>query len=276
MAVVRVNKNTYTVDPLTQWDRGQQLQIFGLSLAQVPEVHFTNGAMQKAIVRQATMDAAGVIYTEVPDSLLQKPYTIQAFVCVYEGETFKTLYAVDIPVKGRPRPADYSIEDGEEIYSFNALENKVENVLIQAAAYTTAAQASAASAAQSAADAKDALSVSIQVGTVTTAEAGEAANVTNSGNDRHVVLDFVLPGVAPSLSGVLALSGSKWVDNAQAVTVDGLAAEANVVVAPAPESHEAYGAAGVYCSGQTAGALTFTCKKLPADDLTVNYVVVGG
>ena len=73
MANVRVEKNRYTVDPLYQWDLNQVLQIYGLSLPSVPEIHFTNDAMDRAIVKQASMDAAGVITVDVPNSLLQKP-----------------------------------------------------------------------------------------------------------------------------------------------------------------------------------------------------------
>ena len=129
MATVTVNKNTYTVEPLYQWDLNQQLEVYGLSLATVPEVHFTNAAMDKAIVRQATMDAAGVIRAEVPNSLLQKPYTILAYICTYAGSTFETQYKLEIPVKGRAKPNDYTLVDDPEVYSFNALENQVANAL---------------------------------------------------------------------------------------------------------------------------------------------------
>lgn len=130
MAIVTVEKNRYTVDTLYQWDKDQVLQIYGTSLATIPEIHFTNLYMDKAIVRQATMDDAGVITVDIPNSLLQKPYKITAYVCIYEGETFKTLYAVEIPIKARTKPADYTLEvTDDEVYSFNALETKLVNVL---------------------------------------------------------------------------------------------------------------------------------------------------
>lgn len=130
MAIVTVENNRYAVDFLYQWDINQVLEIRGLSLASVPEIHFSNYIMEKAIVRRATMDDAGVITVDIPNSLLQKPYKITAYVCIYEGDTFKSLYAVEVPVKARTRPSDYTIEDSdEEIYSFNALEAKLENTL---------------------------------------------------------------------------------------------------------------------------------------------------
>lgn len=129
MAKIKVTKDRYTTESLYQWDKNQILEIYGLSLASIPEIHFSNNTMDKAIVRQATMDAAGVIRADVPNSLLQKPYKVKAHVCVYEGDTFQSLYLVTIPVEARPMPYDYTISDDEEIYSFNALENYVNNAV---------------------------------------------------------------------------------------------------------------------------------------------------
>lgn len=126
MAIVKVNSDRCTIDdPLYQWDQNQDLYIYGLSLTSVPAIHFTNDMMDRAIVRSAQMDATGVITAPVPNSLLQKPYTIKAFVCVHKGNTFETLYKIEIPVKARPKPGDYAFEDeAGEIYSYNAIEAK--------------------------------------------------------------------------------------------------------------------------------------------------------
>ena len=132
MAVVTVDKSSYTVsEPLYQWDLNQVLEIRGLSLPKIPAVHFANEAMSRAIVRQATMDAAGVVRVDIPNSLLQKPYKLTAWVCIYQGETFESLYQLVIPVKARNQPADYTIEGDEEIYSFIELENAVANAMAE-------------------------------------------------------------------------------------------------------------------------------------------------
>lgn len=128
MSIVTVDKNRYTVETLYQWDKNQTLEIRGLSLASIPEIHFTSVGMDRAIVRQASMSNAGVITAMIPNSLLQKPAKIMAYVCIYEGKTFESLYAIEIPVKTRSKPNDYTLEnDDGEIYSFNALENLVLN-----------------------------------------------------------------------------------------------------------------------------------------------------
>ena len=127
MGVVTVQNTRYTADPLYQWNLNQILEIRGLSLASIPEIHFTNDNMSRAIVRQATMDAAGVITVDVPNSLLQTAGKLKVYVCTYERDTFQTLYKLEIVVKARAKPSDYTLEDDPEVYSFNALENYVYN-----------------------------------------------------------------------------------------------------------------------------------------------------
>ena len=122
-----IENERYTVDPLYQWDKNQVLEIKGLSLPSIPEIHFTNEAMDRSIVRQSTITDAGIITADIPNSLLQKPYTIKAYVCIYEGDTFKSLRTISIPIKARKKPTDYTLENDEEVYSFNALENLVKN-----------------------------------------------------------------------------------------------------------------------------------------------------
>lgn len=126
MADLVINQtNRYTVDPLYQWDVNQELKILGLSLESDPEIHFSNSAMSGAIVRQASRDESGIISVSIPNSILQKSLTVSACVCVYEGETFKTVCIVKIPVISRARPLDYTIEDSDEVYSFNRVENQL-------------------------------------------------------------------------------------------------------------------------------------------------------
>lgn len=114
----------YVTDSLYQWDINQDLIIDGISLDTVPEVHFSNTNMSKAIVKQAEVDDNGVISVKIPNSLLQQPLRIEAHVGIYEEDTFKVIEKIEIPVIARTRPEDYVIEDtDEELYSFKLLEN---------------------------------------------------------------------------------------------------------------------------------------------------------
>ena len=97
-------KNNCKAGHFFQWDTGQVLEVYGLSLSAPPEIHFALGNTEVAEVCQTTMDAAGVIRGEVPDYLLEKPGVIYAYVCTKEGEKFSTLRSFMLPVIGRPKP----------------------------------------------------------------------------------------------------------------------------------------------------------------------------
>ena len=57
------------------------------------------------------------------------------------------------------------------------------------------------------------------------------------------------------------------------VNVTGVTANSIVWVAPAPASWDVYTTAGVYCSAQGSGTLTFTSAKTPTANMTVNVVI---
>lgn len=121
--------STYVTDSLHQWDLNQALEVTGLNLTDAPEVHFSNANVDRAIVRQSTMEDH-IVRVNIPNSLLQDPLRIYAHIGVYEGRTFKVVELVEIPVIPRKRPLDYQIEDSDgEVYSFKALENKVDRVV---------------------------------------------------------------------------------------------------------------------------------------------------
>ena len=99
---------SYVTDSLHQWDLNQELKIYGLHLGEkVPEVHFSNANTDRAIVRQGRTEERGIVYADVPNSLLQDPLRIYAHIGVYEDDTFKVVELVEIPVIPRkPRSAD--------------------------------------------------------------------------------------------------------------------------------------------------------------------------
>lgn len=129
MSIVQIMNTVYKADPVYQWDKNQVLQIRGISVPSKPEIHFATSNMAKAIVRQADVDDEGVISVNVPNSILEKPYKITAYVCIYDGDKFNTLYAVDIPVIERYQPDDFIPDTEEEIFSYKALHNRIENLL---------------------------------------------------------------------------------------------------------------------------------------------------
>lgn len=184
MPIVKVEKNTYTADQLYQWDLDQVLEIRGLSLASIPEVHFANDAMDRAIVRQATMDAAGVIHVRIPNSLLQKPYRIIAYVCVYEEGAFRSRYKIELKVKARQQPADYKLVDDPEVYSFEAMENEIANLRRDYAQWEKDADDRLADANSAAASAASAATSSANSAAKAETAAGDAHRVAQEVSDR--------------------------------------------------------------------------------------------
>lgn len=80
---------------------------------------------------------------------------------------------------------------------------------------------------------------------------------------------------AVSIGISVTLLSSGWSSNAQTITVDGVTASNNVVVAPAPANMPEYIDCAVYCSAQAANQLTFNCTSVPSADITVNVLIVG-
>lgn len=79
---------------------------------------------------------------------------------------------------------------------------------------------------------------------------------------------------AATATVTLAVAG--WSDKAQSATVTGLGASDTVVASPAPASWADYTSAGVRCTAQAAGSLTFTCNTVPTAALTVQVLILKG
>lgn len=73
-----------------------------------------------------------------------------------------------------------------------------------------------------------------------------------------------------------SLATASWSSLSQTVSVTGVTASNTVICTPAPASHDAYCKAGVYCSAQASGTLTFKCTTTPTAALTVNVMILGG
>lgn len=102
-------------------------------------------------------------------------------------------------------------------------------------------------------------------------EGGTTGQVLTKTEDGTEWADALLPK-----SIQITLSASGWSDNAQSVTVTGvLADETKQLIQPMPAiaSQIAYMSAGIYCSGQAANSLTFTCSETPTEDIPL-YIVI--
>ena len=82
---------------------------------------------------------------------------------------------------------------------------------------------------------------------------------------------------APSVGVSVTLRASGWNANTktQTVSVSGVTATVNLIITAAPDSYMAYAKAGVRCTAQGAGTLTFACETVPTADMAANVLIIG-
>lgn len=103
---------------LTQWDYGQTLEIHGLGLPKVVEIHFAvQDSPEPAIIKTGnTVD--GVTTAGIPDSILKQPKNVVAYVYVADENSGKTVKTIFLPVKQRQKP-EIMAPDKEEREMFH-------------------------------------------------------------------------------------------------------------------------------------------------------------
>lgn len=96
-----------TVYGLTQWDFGQDLMIVAEYIPDGTEVNFYQGGLSAIrYVKNKTV--------RIPDRMLQDTAQIKAYVYCRTENAGETVLFINLPVKARPRPSDYIIEDTDE------------------------------------------------------------------------------------------------------------------------------------------------------------------
>lgn len=102
-----------------------------------------------------------------------------------------------------------------------------------------------------------------------------AGDINTSSGDS---VETALNNKAGKSTGVsVTLSTSGWDSDAktQTVSVAGVTATANCIITAAPASYMAYAEAGVRCTAQGAGTLTFACETVPTADVAANVLILG-
>lgn len=104
-----------TVAPgLTQWDYGQVLEVSGLNVLNA-EVHYaTAGSCTDAVISVAELED-GVLRSKIPDSLLETGEDLLAYVYVADSTEGETVWTVNLPVKRRQKPGDYSVPEEKNL-----------------------------------------------------------------------------------------------------------------------------------------------------------------
>lgn len=76
------------------------------------------------------------------------------------------------------------------------------------------------------------------------------------------------------VNSTITLTAAGWSSNTQTVNVTGMTATGVVFPCPIPADQADYTAAGIICSAQAAGTLTFTCDTVPSGDIDVTVVMM--
>lgn len=74
-----------------------------------------------------------------------------------------------------------------------------------------------------------------------------------------------------TVTATLPVAG--WSNNTQTITVAGVTATNTVLVTYAPTSKTNYINAGIYCTAQGDGTLTFVCVNTPTVEISVNVII---
>lgn len=94
-----------------------------------------------------------------------------------------------------------------------------------------------------------------------------------NGNYEIMSADGTVPTARlTKVNTTATLAVADWSSNTQTVSVTGVAADSVVFVSPAPASASDYASAGILCTAQAAGTLTFTCDTVPSNAITVNVI----
>lgn len=98
--------NKMIVKGLTQWDRGQTLEITGLDLPPTIEFHYSQNSDKDALTVIGTT-ANGVTTAEIPDELLCCDSEIQTHIYISDAKSGETIFTMYLPVEPRARPSGY-------------------------------------------------------------------------------------------------------------------------------------------------------------------------
>ena len=121
---------------------------------------------------------------------------------------------------------------------------------------------------------------SIQLGRGTNTDSGTfkvstTTDGTNWNNYEMMSADGTIPTARlTKVNSTITLTSAGWSSNTQTVNVTGMTATGIVLVSPDPTDQSAYTSAGIICSAQAAGTLTFTCDTVPSGDIDVNVVML--
>lgn len=129
-----------TTKPVKQWDYGRVLRIQGLKLPAAVRIDFGIVGAQTTISRIGTTKD-GATDVVIPDSLLEQPKNLVAYVYVSNTTEGKTVATINIPIEERAKPEEYDTPESKELFA-----EAIEAVNVSASRAEKAAEEAEASA----------------------------------------------------------------------------------------------------------------------------------
>lgn len=123
----------------TQWDSNQVLKISGLDTSAVPVFHFFNKYSKVALVVSPIVSEASIV-VKVPNILLQQatPLVVQLYYQNVDNSA-KTEHTLTIPVRPKPKPADYEYKENIDYVSLEMLDARMQQIIEAISNSSTAA-----------------------------------------------------------------------------------------------------------------------------------------
>lgn len=88
------------------------------------------------------------------------------------------------------------------------------------------------------------------------------------------IQSFVGKQITSDYSVTVTLSVGGWSNSTQTISNSYIGQYDDVIVSPISDSIDDYVAAGIRCTNQAAGSLTFTCTTTPSSAIYVNILVL--
>ena len=94
------------------------------------------------------------------------------------------------------------------------------------------------------------------------------------GNMNSSIQSFVGKRITSDYNVTVTLSVGGWSNSTQTISNSNIGQYDDVIVSPISDSIDDYVAAGIRCTNQAAGSLTFTCTTTPSSAIYVNILVL--
>lgn len=122
-AVFTKNVNKIEVSGLTQWNRGQELEVTIPDLPESFEAHFSYKGAGTAYVVDATgKDGTAVI--SIPNIIFTQSKDAVCWIYYTDGDSGETVKTIYLPIEAREKPSDYVYTE-YEVLSYKSLEERI-------------------------------------------------------------------------------------------------------------------------------------------------------